>query len=75
MFSNVGIILLVIIYTIGGAFIFQAIEIFEYDRRYGTEGPQIKAKEVNYTKLFEDRLWIETSKNISFYDRRRFKKK
>ncbi|XP_018795872.1 PREDICTED: TWiK family of potassium channels protein 18-like isoform X2 [Bactrocera latifrons] len=63
MFSNVGIILLVIIYTIGGAFIFQAIELFEYERfnKHKTVKPNITAKCLQ-------KIWDITVQNISFFD-------
>ncbi|XP_075166445.1 potassium two pore domain channel sandman [Haematobia irritans] len=73
LFSNVGIILLVIFYTIGGAFIFQAIEIFEYER-YMEANPKLKIKTVNETiQHFLDQLWKETSYNFSFTEPHRFK--
>ncbi|XP_061389807.1 TWiK family of potassium channels protein 18 [Musca vetustissima] len=72
MFSNVGIILLVIFYTIGGAFVFQAIEIFEYERQMTMHKEVVK---LDYTKDILDRLWIETATNISFYDRHKYKER
>uniref|UniRef100_A0A1A9WWK4 Potassium channel domain-containing protein n=1 Tax=Glossina brevipalpis TaxID=37001 RepID=A0A1A9WWK4_9MUSC len=74
LFSNVGIILLVIFYTIGGAFIFQAIEIFEYERLRITK-PQKYPFEGNYTNNCLERLWKITAENISFYDRFSFKRR
>uniref|UniRef100_A0A1B0BR75 Potassium channel domain-containing protein n=1 Tax=Glossina palpalis gambiensis TaxID=67801 RepID=A0A1B0BR75_9MUSC len=74
LFSNVGIILLVIFYTIGGAFIFQAIEIFEYERLRITK-PQKYPFEGNYTNNCLERLWKITAENISFYDRYSFKRR
>ncbi|XP_059225079.1 TWiK family of potassium channels protein 12 [Stomoxys calcitrans] len=75
LFSNVGIILLVIFYTIGGAFIFQAIEIFEYER-YMEANPQKKKLTENDTiAMFLDRIWLETSNNFSFAGSHKFKER
>ncbi|XP_054738706.1 potassium channel subfamily K member 15 isoform X2 [Anastrepha obliqua] len=63
MFSNVGIILLVIFYTIGGAFIFQAIELFEYERLSSH-----KIVKPNATGKCVKKIWEITAQNISFYD-------
>ncbi|XP_017865215.1 PREDICTED: potassium channel subfamily K member 15 [Drosophila arizonae] len=68
MFSNVGIILLVTFYTIGGAFIFQTIEIFEYEK--------LKTKNLikpNATAECLNSIWKLTSENISFYDRQAYR--
>ncbi|XP_073811198.1 potassium two pore domain channel sandman [Musca autumnalis] len=73
MFSNVGIILLVIFYTIGGAFVFQAIEIFEYEREMADHVDV--ATKYDYKKEILDRLWVETATNISFYDRYKYKER
>ncbi|XP_014091857.1 TWiK family of potassium channels protein 18 [Bactrocera oleae] len=70
LFSNVGIILLVIIYTIGGAFIFQAIELFEYERlsTHKTIKPNITGKCLQ-------KIWDITVQNISFFDNNYYKER
>ncbi|XP_011196553.1 TWiK family of potassium channels protein 18 isoform X1 [Zeugodacus cucurbitae] len=70
MFSNVGIILLVIIYTIGGAFIFQAIELFEYER-LSTH----KIIKPNITGKCLQKIWDITVTNISFFDNTYYKER
>ncbi|XP_037955113.1 potassium channel subfamily K member 15 [Teleopsis dalmanni] len=73
MFSNVGIILLVVFYTIGGAFIFQAIEIFEYERRKTAEPQKYVTR--NHTGDCLERIWDMTAENISFYNKIDYKKR
>lgn len=73
MFSNVGIILLVTFYTIGGAFIFQAIEIFEYEK-LKTDKPY-RFIERNASGDCLSRIWELTAENISFYDRQAYRKR
>ncbi|EDW61586.2 LOW QUALITY PROTEIN: uncharacterized protein Dvir_GJ22130 [Drosophila virilis] len=73
MFSNVGIILLVTFYTIGGAFIFQAIEIFEYEK-LKTDKPY-RFHERNASGDCLSRIWELTAENISFYDRQAYRKR
>ncbi|XP_036330572.1 TWiK family of potassium channels protein 18-like [Rhagoletis pomonella] len=70
MFSNVGIILLVIFYTIGGAFIFQAIELFEYERL----SPH-KTIKPNATEKCAQKIWDITAQNISFYGNAYYKER
>ncbi|CAD7013848.1 unnamed protein product [Ceratitis capitata] len=70
MFSNVGIILLVIFYTIGGAFIFQAIELFEYERLRTH-----KTVKRNFGDECLQEIWEITAQNISFYDNKYYKAK
>ncbi|KAH8394651.1 hypothetical protein KR222_000868, partial [Zaprionus bogoriensis] len=71
MFSNVGIILLVTFYTIGGAFIFQAIEIFEYEKLKTNTSHRSIAKNVTANCL--NRIWELTAENISFFDRQAYR--
>ncbi|XP_030379176.1 potassium channel subfamily K member 15 [Scaptodrosophila lebanonensis] len=71
MFSNVGIILLVIFYTIGGAFIFQAIEIFENERQKTVKPVRIR----NETSDCLARIWELTAENISFFDRNAYRQR
>ncbi|KAH8320026.1 hypothetical protein KR074_011430 [Drosophila pseudoananassae] len=73
MFSNVGIILLVTFYTIGGAFIFQAIEIFEYERLKLEKPHRFIAR--NFSGEALTRIWDLTSENISFFDRRVYRRR
>ncbi|EDW85586.1 uncharacterized protein Dwil_GK23078 [Drosophila willistoni] len=70
MFSNVGIILLVTFYTIGGAFIFQGIEIFEYEKLKLNS-----TQNVNFSADCLTRIWQLTSENISFYDHQAYRKR
>ncbi|XP_004534902.1 potassium channel subfamily K member 15 [Ceratitis capitata] len=70
MFSNVGIILLVIFYTIGGAFIFQGIELFEYERLRTH-----KTVKRNFGDECLQEIWEITAQNISFYDNKYYKAK
>lgn len=73
MFSNVGIILLVTFYTIGGAFIFQAIEIYEYEK-LKTDKPH-RFVERNVSGDCLNRIWELTAENISFFDRQAYRKR
>ncbi|XP_033252425.1 TWiK family of potassium channels protein 18-like [Drosophila miranda] len=73
MFSNVGIILLVTFYTIGGAFIFQAIEIFEYERLRSEKPNQFIER--NVSGEFLTRIWELTAENISFFDHKAYRKR
>lgn len=73
MFSNVGIILLVTFYTIGGAFIFQAIEIFEYERLKLEKPHRFIAR--NFSGEALTRIWDLTSENISFFDPRAYRRR
>ncbi|XP_037826370.1 TWiK family of potassium channels protein 12-like [Lucilia sericata] len=75
MFSNVGIILLVILYTIGGAFIFQAIEIFEYEISKDVVPEKYGLLTRNFTAECLERIWQETSQNIGFYDAKMYKRR
>ncbi|XP_032590869.1 TWiK family of potassium channels protein 12 [Drosophila grimshawi] len=72
MFSNVGIILLVTFYTIGGAFIFQAIEIFEYEKLKTVKPHRFIEHNVSGDCL--SRIWELTAENISFFDRHAYRK-
>ncbi|ALC40566.1 CG8713 [Drosophila busckii] len=73
MFSNVGIILLVTFYTIGGAFIFQAIEMYEYEK-LKLEKPH-RFIERNMSGECLTRIWELTAENISFYDHQAYRKR
>ncbi|XP_033251449.1 uncharacterized protein LOC117190492 [Drosophila miranda] len=73
MFSNVGIILLVTFYTIGGAFIFQAIEIFEYERLRSEKPNRFIERNVSGECL--TRIWELTAENISFFDHKAYRKR
>ncbi|BFG03897.1 TWiK family of potassium channels protein 7 [Drosophila madeirensis] len=73
MFSNVGIILLVTFYTIGGAFIFQAIEIFEYERLKSQKPHRFIERNVSGECL--TRIWELTAENISFFDHQAYRKR
>lgn len=73
MFSNVGIILLVTFYTIGGAFIFQGIEIFEYERLKQEKPYRFIAR--NFSGECLTRIWELTAENISFFDHHAYRKR
>lgn len=97
MFSNVGITLLVILYTIAGlsigkhfilviceyryimifvflgAFIFQSIEIFEYERSHNSK--QNNVGYVNASGECLQKIWKVTANNFSFYSRVSFRMK
>lgn len=75
MFSNVGIILLVILYTICGAFVFQAIEIYEYENNKELEPAKYGLLNPNYTAECLERIWRETAENIAFYDAQSYKER
>ncbi|XP_034478797.1 TWiK family of potassium channels protein 7 [Drosophila innubila] len=73
MFSNVGIILLVTFYTIGGAFIFQAIEIFEYEKLKSNKPHRFIER--NFSGDCLNRIWELTAENISFFDHQAYRKR
>ncbi|XP_055839256.1 TWiK family of potassium channels protein 18 [Episyrphus balteatus] len=70
MFSNVGIILLVIIYTIGGAFMFQAIETSEANK----VARKTSVGERNKT-VIADLLWKITCCESNIFNETEFKKR
>ncbi|XP_033252339.1 uncharacterized protein LOC117191637 [Drosophila miranda] len=73
MFSNVGIMLLVTFYTIGGAFIFQAIEIFKNERLWSEKPNRFIERNVSGECL--TRIWELTAENISFFDHKAYRKR
>ncbi|KAL7735890.1 hypothetical protein ACLKA6_002344 [Drosophila palustris] len=73
MFSNVGIILLVTFYTIGGAFIFQAIEIFEHEKLKASKPHRFIER--NFSGDCLNRIWEMTAENISFFDHQAYRKR
>ncbi|XP_034111546.1 TWiK family of potassium channels protein 7 [Drosophila sulfurigaster albostrigata] len=73
MFSNVGIILLVTFYTIGGAFVFQAIEIFENEKMKIIKPHRFIER--NFSGDCLNRIWELTAENISFFDRQVYRKR
>ncbi|KAH8371637.1 hypothetical protein KR093_008342 [Drosophila rubida] len=73
MFSNVGIILLVTFYTIGGAFVFQAIEIFENEKLKIIKPHRFIER--NFSGDCLNRIWELTAENISFFDRHAYRKR
>ncbi|KAH8261556.1 hypothetical protein KR044_011144 [Drosophila immigrans] len=73
MFSNVGIILLVTFYTIGGAFVFQAIEIFENEKLKIIKPHRFIER--NFSGDCLNRIWELTAENISFFDHQAYRKR
>lgn len=75
MFSNVGIILLVISYTIGGAFMFQAIELAEFKRMDNSKTKSVVKLEERNISVVAASLWKITCCEANIFNETEFKKK